>query len=205
MVGVGPMKVSVLARVSIVNFTGQCIFDSFVKVEEKVTDYRTAVSGIRPMDLESGTAMTYGAVRSRVKKILAGNVLVGHGLRNDLVVLNLNHPVQLIRDTSQYPPFMKQWRDGSYRPLRLRDLVWHKLNIVIQAGEHCSVEDARAAMTLYKLVKDEWDELLVTPSLSCQYESSLITYAPSRGTYHVPHAYNSHGENWSQYQHYNTL
>jgi Exonuclease len=63
MVGVGPRKVSVLARVSIVNFNGDCIFDVFVKVEEKVTDYRTAVSGIRPEDLESSSAMSYGEVR----------------------------------------------------------------------------------------------------------------------------------------------
>jgi DNA polymerase III epsilon subunit-like protein len=205
MVGVGPMKVSVLARVSIVSFTGQCIFDAFVKVEEKVTDYRTAVSGIRPEDLESTTAMCYGDVRSRVKKILAGNILVGHGLLNDLVVLNLNHPAHLIRDTSQYLPFMKQWLDGSCRPQRLRDLAWDKFGVVIQAGEHCSIEDARAAMSLYKSVKDEWDELLAPPHSPYRYESSTSSYAANRGSYHVPHAHNNLGESWSQYQHYNTL
>lgn len=55
MVGVGHGgKDSVLARVSIVNHFGHCIYDKFVKPREKVTDYRTAVSGIRPKDVENG-------------------------------------------------------------------------------------------------------------------------------------------------------
>ena len=55
MVGVGfGGKDSVLARVSIVNHFGHCIYDKYVKPREKVTDYRTAVSGIRPKDIENG-------------------------------------------------------------------------------------------------------------------------------------------------------
>ena len=55
MVGVGfGGKDSVLARVSIVNHFGHCIYDKYVKPREKVTDYRTAVSGIRPEDIQNG-------------------------------------------------------------------------------------------------------------------------------------------------------
>jgi RNA exonuclease 4 len=55
MVGVGENgKESVLARVSIVNHFGHCIYDTFVKPTEKVTDYRTHVSGVRPADLAKG-------------------------------------------------------------------------------------------------------------------------------------------------------
>ena len=55
MVGVGfGGKDSILARVSIVNHFGHCIYDKYVKPREKVTDYRTAVSGIRPKDIENG-------------------------------------------------------------------------------------------------------------------------------------------------------
>ncbi|GFY39862.1 RNA exonuclease 4 [Trichonephila inaurata madagascariensis] len=44
MVGVGPRGCdSILARVSIVNAYGECIYDTFVKPKEKVTDYRTFV------------------------------------------------------------------------------------------------------------------------------------------------------------------
>uniref|UniRef100_A0A3Q0SNQ0 Exonuclease domain-containing protein n=1 Tax=Amphilophus citrinellus TaxID=61819 RepID=A0A3Q0SNQ0_AMPCI len=55
MVGVGPDgEDSILARVSIVNQFGKCIYDRYVKPTEKVTDYRTAVSGIRPEDIKDG-------------------------------------------------------------------------------------------------------------------------------------------------------
>lgn len=55
MVGVGPQgEDSILARVSIVNQFGKCIYDKYVKPTEKVTDYRTAVSGIRPKDIKKG-------------------------------------------------------------------------------------------------------------------------------------------------------
>lgn len=55
MVGVGSGgEESILARVSIVNYFGKCVYDKYVKPTEKVTDYRTAVSGIRPADIEHG-------------------------------------------------------------------------------------------------------------------------------------------------------
>lgn len=55
MVGVGATgDESVLARISVVNQHGHCVYDKFVKPKEKVTDYRTWVSGVRPEDLENG-------------------------------------------------------------------------------------------------------------------------------------------------------
>lgn len=55
MVGVGPDgETSALARVSIVNFHGAVVLDTYVKPMEKVTDYRTFVSGITPKHLVNG-------------------------------------------------------------------------------------------------------------------------------------------------------
>ena len=55
MVGVGPNgEDSLLARVSLVNHFGKCIYDKYVKPTEKVTDYRTEFSGIRPEDIKDG-------------------------------------------------------------------------------------------------------------------------------------------------------
>ena len=55
MVGVGPDgDDSVLARISVVNQFGHCVYDKFVKPQEEVTDYRTWVSGVSPEDLENG-------------------------------------------------------------------------------------------------------------------------------------------------------
>ncbi len=55
MVGVGAGgKDSILARVSVVNQYGQCLYDKYVKPTETVTDYRTHVSGIRAEDIKNG-------------------------------------------------------------------------------------------------------------------------------------------------------
>lgn len=55
MVGVGPEgSESTLARVSIVNYHGAVMLDLFVRPREKVTDYRTWVSGVREEDLRNG-------------------------------------------------------------------------------------------------------------------------------------------------------
>lgn len=55
MVGVGPKgEESIAARVSIVNQHGKCVYDKYIRPAEPVTDYRTAVSGIRPENLKQG-------------------------------------------------------------------------------------------------------------------------------------------------------
>ena len=55
MVGIGrDGKANLLARVSMVNQYGHCLYDKFVKPREDVTDYRTWVSGVRAADLENG-------------------------------------------------------------------------------------------------------------------------------------------------------
>lgn len=60
MVGVGEKgRESMLARVSLVNQHGACIYDEFVKPREKVTDYRTFVSGIRKSDFAAGLLLTF--------------------------------------------------------------------------------------------------------------------------------------------------
>ena len=55
MVGVGPKgEESTVARVSLVNQHGRCVYDKHVRPAQPVTDYRTAVSGVRPTDLAQG-------------------------------------------------------------------------------------------------------------------------------------------------------
>lgn len=56
MVGVGiDGSESSLARVSLVNYHGAVILDEYVRQKERVVDYRTKWSGIRPKDLVNGT------------------------------------------------------------------------------------------------------------------------------------------------------
>ena len=105
MVGVGPTpeKESVLARVSIVNYDGCQLYDSFVKPKEAVTDFRTAGSGISEALLAQ--ARTLEAVQVDIAQLLEGRILVGHAIRNDLGAMMLSHPKRDIRDTSRHRAF----------------------------------------------------------------------------------------------------
>lgn len=153
MVGIGKGGVeSMIARVSIVNKNGYCLYDKYVKPQEDVTDFRTNVSGIRPHHLANGE--DFKIVQQEVADILKGRLLVGHALHNDLAVLFLSHPKKLQRDTSRYKLFKKVTKGSTPS---LKKLASELLGIDIQNGEHSSIEDARAAMQLYQLYRKVWD------------------------------------------------
>jgi len=167
MVGVGQYGAeSALARVSIVNWDCEVVLDTFVKVPVPVTDYRTFVSGVRSEDLDSGKAMELKEVRNTVQNILRGKILIGHALENDLKALNIVHPWCDTRDTAHYAPFMKeivvkenQNNRKLMSPRRLKDLAWEELGKEIQVfgDAHSSIEDAIAALELYKGVRPKWE------------------------------------------------
>lgn len=69
MVGIGSDgNDHMLARVSLVNKFGDCIYDKFVKAQEEVINYRTDISGIRKEDMMNGEDFTVvqKEVRERV-------------------------------------------------------------------------------------------------------------------------------------------
>lgn len=159
MVGTGPPPASenVLARVSIVNFHGEQVYDSYVQPlpNTEVTDYRTFVSGIKPQHLRPDYARPFAEVQAEVARLLDGKVLVGHALKNDMAVLLLSHPQRDIRDTAKHANFRKI---SMGRAPALRKLAKERLGLEIQGGEHSSVEDARATMLLFKLEKDVFEK-----------------------------------------------
>ncbi|OBS72838.1 hypothetical protein A6R68_12587 [Neotoma lepida] len=55
MVGIGPQRVSGLARCSIVNLYGTILYDKYIRPEGEITDYRTRVSGITPRHMVAAT------------------------------------------------------------------------------------------------------------------------------------------------------
>lgn len=150
-------KDNLLARVSIVNHFGQCLYDKYVKSTEKVTDYRTFVSGIRPHDIENGKE--FKIVQKEVSDMLNGRTLVGHAVYNDLKVLFLDHPNKKIRDTSRYKPFRALFSGGIPSLKKLSEKL---LGIRIQDGEHNSVQDAQATMRLYTMHRKKWERSLKT-------------------------------------------
>jgi RNA exonuclease 4 len=154
MVGYGPTPRddSEVARVSLVNYHGEQIYDTFVLPQVPVTDYRTHITGITETTLAQGRP--FKEVQRDVSTFLSGRVLIGHALKKDLEVLMLSHPRRDIRDTSRHAAF-RALSMGKTPALKL--LCKEVLGLEIQQGHHSSVEDARAAMLLYRKEKDNFE------------------------------------------------
>jgi RNA exonuclease 4 len=128
MVGAGPDgQRSILARCSLVNFHGHILYDKFVQPKERVTDFRTEFSGIRYNDiLKNPEAVTFEQCQKDVFPLLRSRVLIGHSIQNDLKVLMLDHPGNMIRDTAYYKGLCP------HRPISLKHLMDTHLNVGIQ-------------------------------------------------------------------------
>lgn len=163
MVGAGPKgSISQLARCSIVSYEGDIVYDKFVNPSMPVTDYRTRWSGIRHRDLVKATP--YSQARKEILRLLMGKVVVGHAVHNDFKVLEYSHPAALTRDTSRIPLLNLKAGFAEKECASLKRLTKAILNRDIQTGKkgHSSVEDARAAMELYKVVEEEWERRLAS-------------------------------------------
>ncbi|KAJ6259266.1 hypothetical protein Dda_6165 [Drechslerella dactyloides] len=155
MVGVGPPgnEQSALARVSLVNYNGHCVLDTFVRPKERVADWRTWVSGVSAKDMVN--AITLEEAQQRVHEIIEGKILVGHAIHNDLDALFLSHPKRDTRDTANHTPFRKLVKQKHPGLKRLAKAV---LGVDIQGSAHSSVEDARVTMMLYRKEKKEFEK-----------------------------------------------
>jgi RNA exonuclease 4 len=166
MVGFGPFGTkSTLARVTIVNWDGDIVYDQLIRPKEQVTDYRSFVSGITASDLDDDEKVVdLETCRNEVLNMLEGKIIIGHALKNDLHALKIQHPWQKIRDTAKYEPFMKQrFEDGVYWPRKLKELAFQYLNgIEIQkvGVPHSAYEDAFSAMLLYQTVRNKWEKVM---------------------------------------------
>ncbi|KAL2258910.1 hypothetical protein VTK26DRAFT_7590 [Humicola hyalothermophila] len=141
-----------LARVSVVDFHGRQVYDSYVRPRERVVDWRTHVSGVAPRHMAK--ARTFDEVQRQVAELLKGRIVVGHDVKHDLRVLELDHPSKMIRDTAKFSGFRKY---GHGPKPALRVLAQELLGVEIQKGQHSSIEDARVAMLLFRKHKSAFD------------------------------------------------
>ena len=71
--------------------------------------------------------------------------------------LALSHPKTQLRDTASFTPYRKQNLTGATQSRKLSELAHEMLGMRIQSGEHSPLEDAVAALRLYKLRAAEWE------------------------------------------------
>ncbi|XP_071767194.1 apoptosis-enhancing nuclease [Centroberyx gerrardi] len=161
MVGTGPGgRCSELARCSILDYHGNVVYDKYIRPCQRVTDYRTRWSGIQRHHLWDATP--FAEAREEVLAILEGKVVVGHSIYNDFEALDMLHPGHMVRDTCTTRLLTRLAGFPRGRCPSLKILASKLLDRRIQVGRrgHCSVEDAQAALDLYKLVEGEWEREL---------------------------------------------
>lgn len=128
MVGVGAQGVqSTLGRVSIVNWHGAVLLDTFVKPKERVVDYRTWVSGVSAEDLANGAPLT----RSVVSRALRAD----SPRRLGLTLPNLRFQHRRSSPSSSRSPTSSPERSSSGTPSRMTFLC----GIIVSSGLRSAV------------------------------------------------------------------
>uniref|UniRef100_A0A3B3HN37 Interferon stimulated exonuclease gene n=1 Tax=Oryzias latipes TaxID=8090 RepID=A0A3B3HN37_ORYLA len=151
MVGTGTGgRVSELGRCSILDYHGNVLYDKYVRPCQPVTNFRTRWSGIRRHHMRNATP--FSEAREEILKILEDKVIVGHSIYNDFKVLDIFHPAHMVRDTSmtRHLSRLAGFPRGRCSSLRILSRKLLKRNIQVGKKGHCSVEDATAALDLYK-------------------------------------------------------
>lgn len=170
-----------LARVSVVDASGGLVLDAYVRPTERITDFRTQFSGIRPSLLTQASARTFEDVQAEVAQLIKGRLVVGHALHNDFKVLKLSHPGGLTRDTARYGEFQRL--AGGLRHPSLKAVAKAVLGIGVQRGEHNSIRDAQVAMQLYQLHRKPWETWLKSKKIKTKKKVTSIastTKAPQK-------------------------
>lgn len=149
----GEQSTLALARVSIVDFNGIVLLDTFVSPTLPVVDYRTRIHGIRKHDLDNGQPCM--DVKQLVEGLFREALVVGHSLELHLNALAIEHPSQQLRDTAVLGAKVEcGWTPS------LKQLVMSELQVTIQNDKRSSVENARAAMAIYRKYQRDWNDPL---------------------------------------------
>ena len=73
-----------LARCSIVNYNGHCLFDKLIRPTEKVENYLSKITGLTYTKLKN--AGTFEDYKDEIYNLLKGRKIIGHTLKGDFEV-----------------------------------------------------------------------------------------------------------------------
>jgi PAB-dependent poly(A)-specific ribonuclease subunit 2 len=174
-----------LARVSVVRGQGEhegdAFIDDYIAIREPVVDYLTLYSGITANDLDPRTTKhNLVSLKIAYKKLWVllnlGCKFLGHGLRQDFRVINIQVPRAQVIDTIQV-----FYLKSRLRKLSLAFLAWYLLKEDIQLETHDSIEDARTALKLYRKYLEFDDAGILEAMLEDIYKAGRATnFKPPR-------------------------
>jgi RNA exonuclease 4 len=161
----------VLGRVSVVNYEGAIIFDTFVCYPGPIiitnTDEKFSGIGLNDIDPQNG-AQPFANVQAQLLKLLCDRVVIGHDIQKDLKVISMDLPSHILRlqrvsqplnpvifsittrDTQKCSRYRQYAKRGAHQGPSLKNLAQEVLGRAIKQGRVSSVEDAIATMELYR-------------------------------------------------------
>ncbi|EIN14135.1 hypothetical protein PUNSTDRAFT_59423 [Punctularia strigosozonata HHB-11173 SS5] len=174
-VGVGPGgTTSMVARVAVVGYRGEIMWEAYITPTMPVSDYRTATTGITADNLAPGRTIYFSDVQRHVAMLIEGKILIGHSLWNDLSVLGIPHPAIYTRDLALYQPFRNTLRQPN-ATIGLQTLVWQFMGRHIGEGAHDPIERARAAIDLYRSASTDWETSIAQGQWPCALPPSSFS------------------------------
>ncbi|KAL3071920.1 hypothetical protein niasHT_039745 [Heterodera trifolii] len=133
-----------VARLSVVDITGDLILDVIIRPEHRIVDCNTKFSGLKPEQVMAGECDLHEAHQRFFELVNTETILLGHSLESDLRAMHLVH--RRVVDTSVVFPH----RMGPPYKRALKTLAAELTQMIIQDDEsgHDSKEDALACMRI---------------------------------------------------------
>lgn len=170
-----------LARVSVVRGFGEDegfpFIDDYINCKDPIVDYLTSYSGISPGDLDPRQSRhNLVSLKTAYKKLWIllnlGCKFVGHGLKTDFRVINIQIPKSHVIDTADL-----FFIPAKQRKLGLAFLAWYLFREDIQVETHDSIEDAKTALRLWR----KWEEWTTAEKLGGALVEDLLMEVYKQG------------------------
>ncbi|KAH9947678.1 hypothetical protein B0H21DRAFT_737576 [Amylocystis lapponica] len=158
-------KSPMVARVVVTDYRGNIILDTLVRPTTLISDYRTLETGLQPADL--ARAPTFIDVRQQVATHIRDRIIVGYALWHFLSVMGLQHPAIDTRDIALFMPFRRTLKSKPNVMLSLATLVGKFMGRKIGQRGDVPVEQARAALDLFRSCEHVWEGVVVVGSWPC--------------------------------------
>ncbi|KAI0735433.1 hypothetical protein C8Q76DRAFT_791984 [Earliella scabrosa] len=158
-------RLPMVARVTLTDYRGRVLLDTYVRPTQPVADYRTAETGLQAHHLND--APVFIDVQRQVASIIRDKILVGYALWDFLSVMNLVHPALMTRDAALFLSFRRSLAVQPNVRVPLKTLVKRFMGRDIEENGDIPVERARAALDLFRSCEQVWEGIIATGAWPC--------------------------------------
>jgi len=156
-----------LSRISIVDYRGYTLYDTFIRPPYDVADYRTEVTGLSAHHLANAPDCLQ--VRNVIAPLLKDKIIVGYALGQFLYTMGLTHPAIDTRDLALFLPFRRSLRYKSTTMVPLDTLINRLMGRHIGLHGEIPLEQARASMDLFRSSEQVWEGVIKSGSWPCSF------------------------------------